>query len=76
MSEGGMKDLAALPADSSEVMRDLVEIARAGGYDLEEGEEDEVAYNELLEYVRTGVLLINEELNPTQAPPQDNVTLH
>lgn len=76
MSEGGMKDLAALPADSSEVMRDLVEIARAGSYAVGEGEEDEVAYNELLEYVRTGVLLINEELNPTQAPPQDNVTLH
>lgn len=76
MSEGGMKELGALPADSAEVMRDLVEIARAGSYDLGEGEEDEVAYNELLEYVRTGVLLINEELNPTQAPPQDNVTLH
>lgn len=76
MSEGGMKELAALPGDSSEVMRDLVEIARAGSYDLGTGEEDEVAYNELLEYVRTGVLLINEELNPTQAPPQDNLTLH
>lgn len=76
MSEGGMKDLSTLPADSGEVMRDLVEIARAGSYDLAGGEEDEVAYNELLEYVRTGVLLINEELNPTQAPPQDNITLH
>ncbi|HEY0635127.1 MAG TPA: UPF0149 family protein [Gammaproteobacteria bacterium] len=76
MSEGGMKELTALPADSSEVMRDLVEIARAGSYDLVGEEEDEVSYNELLEYVRTGVLLINEELNPTQAPPQDNVTLH
>lgn len=76
MSEGGVKELAALPADSGEVMRDLVEIARAGSYDLAGGEEDEVAYNELLEYVRTGVLLINEELNPTQAPPRDNATLH
>ena len=71
-----MKDLASLPADSGEVMRDLVEIARAGSYDLSGGEEDEASYNELLEYVRTGELLINEELNPTQAPPQDNVTLH
>ncbi len=76
MSEGGMKDLASLPADSGEVMRDLVEIARAGSYDLSGGEEDEASYNELLEYVRTGVLLINEELNPTQAPPQGNTTLH
>jgi len=76
MSEGGIKDLAALPGDSGEVMRDLVEIARAGSYDLSDNEEDEISYNELLEYVRTGVLLINEELNPTKAPPQDNVTLH
>ncbi len=71
-----MKDLASLPADSGEVMRDLVEIARASSYDLSGGEEDEASYNELLEYVRTGVLLINEELNPTQAPPQGNTTLH
>jgi len=76
-SEGGVKDIPSLPADSGEVMRDLVEIARAGSYDLSGGEEDEAAYNELMEYVRTGVLLINEELNPTQASPQDNnVTLH
>lgn len=76
MSEGGIKDLAGLPGDSGEVMRDMVEIARAGSYDLNGNEEDEISYNELLEYVRTGVLLINEELNPTQAPPQDSVTLH
>lgn len=76
MSEGGIKELTALPGDSAEVMRDLVEIARAGSYDMNDSEEDEVAYNELLEYVRTGVLLINEEMNPTQAPPQENVTLH
>lgn len=76
MSAGGIKDLERLPGDSGEIVRDFVDICRADTYELENGEEDEVAYNELLEYVRTGVLLINEELHPTQAPPREDVTLH
>lgn len=76
MSAGGIKDVDKLPGDSGEIMRDLVDICRADTYELEGSEEDEVAYNELLEYVRTGVLLINEELHPTKAPPRDDVTLH
>ncbi|MEN8169778.1 MAG: YecA family protein [Pseudomonadota bacterium] len=76
MSAGGIKDIEKLPGDSGEIIRDFVDICRADTYDLEGGEEDEVAYNELLEYVRTGVLLINEELHPTKAPPRDDVTLH
>jgi yecA family protein len=76
LTEGGITDLAKLPADSAEVVNDMAEIARAGGYEFGEGEEDESAYSEILEYVRTGVLLINEELNPTKAPPLGDVTLH
>ncbi len=76
MSSGGIQDIEALPGDSGEILRDFVDICRADTYELEGSEEDEVAYNELLEYVRTGVLLINEELHPTKAPPRDDVTLH
>ncbi len=76
MSAGGIQDIESLPGDSGEIIRDFVDICRADTYDLEGGEEDEAAYNELLEYVRTGVLLINEELHPSKAPPQDDVTLH
>lgn len=76
MSAGGIQDLDRLPGDSGEIVRDFVDICRADTYDLDDSEEDEVAYNELLEYVRTGVLLINEELHPTKAPPRDDVTLH
>ncbi|MCW8918430.1 MAG: UPF0149 family protein [Gammaproteobacteria bacterium] len=76
MSAGGIKELERMPGDSGEIVRDFVEICRADTYELDNGEEDEVAYNELLEYVRTGVLLINEELHPTQAPPRPDVTLH
>lgn len=76
MSAGGIRDIEGLPADSAEIMRDLIDICRADTYELEGSEDDEVAYNELLEYVRTGVLLINEELHPTKAPPRGDVTLH
>lgn len=76
LSAGGINDLDKLPGDSGEILRDLVEIARAGSYELDSDEEDEHSFSELLEYVRTGVLLLNEELHPTKAPPRDAVTLH
>ena len=70
LSLGGIKDFAPLPEDAREIAKDMLEIARAGtSYDLEGSEEDENAYAELVEYLRVGVLLINEELQPTQAPP-------
>ena len=70
LSLGGIKDFAPLPDDAREIANDILEIARAGTtYELEGNEEDENAYAELVEYLRVGVLLINEELQPTQAPP-------
>lgn len=76
MSLGGLKDVAKMPGDSGEALRDLVQLSRAGSYEVGEEEEDEEAYTELLEYVRTAVLLVNEELNPTRAAPQVDPTLH
>lgn len=65
-----------LPDDSGEILRDMLEISRISRFDLEGGEEDEESYQQLLEYVRTGVLLLNEEINPTKAPPREERTLH
>lgn len=76
MALGGIKDVAKLPGESGEAVRDLVQLARAGSYDLSEGDEDEQAYSDLVEYVRTAVLLVNEEMNPTKAPPQMDPTIH
>jgi len=78
---GGISDLSALPADAREIAEDMVQIARAGtSYDMTGNDEDEQAYAELVEYLRVGVLLINEELQPTRAAPLigdgDNPTLH
>jgi yecA family protein len=76
LTEGGVKDPEGLPGDAAEVVRDLVNISRAGSYELGDSEEDEEAYAELLEYVRAGVLLLNEELNPRKAPPRGGQTVH
>ncbi|TNF37573.1 MAG: YecA family protein, partial [Gammaproteobacteria bacterium] len=71
---GGLKQQAELPVDSAEIIRDLTEIARAGLDEELQDEADEDAYMQLHEYVRMGVLLINEELQPLKQ--ESPVTLH
>ncbi len=64
LAAGGLKQETDLPEDTAELIQDLVEIARVGHDDLDEDEADEDAYMQIYEYVRMGVLLINEELQP------------
>ncbi len=73
---GGIKEDTVLPEDSKELIQDILEISRAGyvadneaelATDEEDSEEDEVAFMEVCEYVRMGVLLIYEELQPLQS---------
>lgn len=64
VSMAGIKDHKALPDDSCELITDFTEIGTAGDFDLGDEEESEEAYIEISEYVRMGVLLINEELQP------------
>lgn len=73
---GGIKEDTVLPEDSKELIRDILEISRAGyvaddeaelAVTEEPDEEDEVAFMEVSEYVRMGVLLIYEELQPLQS---------
>jgi len=77
LSLGGITDLDALPEEGAEIAKDFLEIARAGSmYTIEDSEEDEQSYEELMEYVRVGVLLINEILNPEKSMPIDRSKLH
>jgi len=69
----GLKDIHKMPENSAEVTSDIMEISRASsGYEMTDSEEDESALEELIEYVRVGVLLINEELNPQTTPPSSS----
>ena len=69
LGAGAIRDARALPGDAGEIVRDLVEISRAG-VDAEQAEEsNESAYAELVEFVRVGVQLLFEELGAARSPP-------
>ncbi|MDH5613095.1 MAG: UPF0149 family protein [Gammaproteobacteria bacterium] len=78
LAAGGLNEDSQLPDDTREILMDFIEISRAGhdtGDDeevVEATEEDEQAFVEVVEYVRTCVLLINEELQTLMHSP----TLH
>ncbi len=69
---GGIQEGSELPEDTAELLKDLIEISRAGT-DTEvedeslDQEDDEMAYMELEEYVRICVLNIYEDLQPLQS---------
>lgn len=66
----GVEITADLPGAVPELLKDMSDISRVE-FDIDSPEEaDEAAYAEIVEYVRVGVLLINEELHPTKAPPR------
>jgi uncharacterized protein len=69
LSVCGVRQEGSLPEDSAEVVRDLADIA-ATGFDVDPDEANETAYSEIVEYVRIGVLLVNEELQPIKARPR------
>lgn len=58
--------LENLADEAGEVLRDMTEIARVGIEAQDSDEQDENAYTEIVEYVRVGVQLLFEELNPPQ----------
>jgi uncharacterized protein len=69
LGAGRIADASELPGDVGEIVRDFVEITRAG-VDAEQGEEsNESAYAELVEFVRVGVQLLFEELATARRPP-------
>lgn len=66
------------PSDVTEALENFIEIAQVNFGDINTNEDDETAYFELVEYVRLAVLMIFQELTPTQPPANgdDNTSLH
>lgn len=58
------RDAGDLPAQSAEFLQDVMRIAQADPEAIE-GEADETAWTELVEYVRVGVLLARTECVPS-----------
>lgn len=70
LAAAGIKEMGKLPEDSREWAEDVVRIGASGELDLENAEESENALTEILEYLRVGVLMMNEEMQPLKAAPQ------
>jgi yecA family protein len=67
---GGVKEQSQLPEEVSELIDDFAQITRVD-FDLDSpDEEEQAAFEEVVEYVRIGVLFVNEELQPSKAPPR------
>lgn len=78
MGIGGMENFSQLPAPVSEIARDLIEISRASAV-TDGSEDDETAFAELVEYIRVGIQVIYEELQPVppdKSSPPTKPTLH
>ncbi|MGH8207440.1 MAG: UPF0149 family protein [Steroidobacteraceae bacterium] len=74
LGTNGAADPQRLPGDLGEIVRDLSEITRAGVDSSDSLEANESALAELVEFVRVGVQLVFDELEPlrdgeAQPPP-------
>ncbi len=70
LGASSLHDATQLPGDVGEIVRDLSEITRVGVDDAESLESNEGAYAELVEFVRVGVQVVFEELEPLRIPPR------
>jgi uncharacterized protein YgfB (UPF0149 family) len=69
LGSSSLSDAAHLPGEVGEIVRDLSAITQVG-VDVEEGmESNEGAYAELVEFVRVGVQLVFDELEPLRDTP-------
>ena len=77
LGTGHLQNLASVGGEVSEIIRDLTEITHVD-VDPEDSEDsNEEAYAELVEFVRVGVQLLFEQLEPLRAPPrQPSLPLH
>lgn len=76
MTVAGVKDVEALPGEVGEIVADIVDISKAGydAGDEEDGEENEAAFMEIVEYLKVGALLVYAEFNKNE--DGSNPTIH
>jgi uncharacterized protein len=71
-------DVSRLPGEAAEVLRDMTEITHVDVDPQDSDESNEEAYAELVEFVRVGVQLLYDQLQPLREPPRpiSRETLH
>ena len=68
LSIAGIKSVSEYPEEVTEFIEAMASISTAGEYDLAGDESDEEAIIEFIEFIRMGVLFMNEEMNPIRVP--------
>ncbi len=66
LGSSSLTDATLLPGQIGEVVRDLTEITHVGADSTEAEDTNEEAYAELVEFVRVGVQLLFDELEPAR----------
>lgn len=69
LAVSGLSSMNDLPDDSKEWVQDVIQIGASGEFDLADEEASEQALLDLVEFLRVGTLLLNEEMQPTQRAP-------
>ena len=65
---GGMQTTEQLSLELKDFLQDVSQIARVGLSAENGDEDDEIAYIEIVEYLRAGVLLVSQELQRDKRP--------
>jgi len=68
ISMSGVKSFSDFPEDTRELIQDFSQIGSAGELEMDEDDESEESYIQIVEYLRMGVLLMQVELQPVQNP--------
>lgn len=79
LSLAGIKKFTDYPAEVTEFVEAMASIATVDDYELAGDDSDEEAIVEFIEFIRIGVLLINEEFNPIRVPidvPDGDNSMH
>ena len=63
LSVAGLTDIKSLPTDASEILQDMSDISKAGYTPENDDEENEVAFAEIVEYIRIGIYVIFNTFN-------------
>lgn len=66
-------DPASWKGEAAEVLRDMTEITKVDVDPADDPESNEAAYAELVEFVRVGVQLLYDHLQPLREPPPVNL---
>lgn len=74
--EQAYPDIQTAQGDVADVLSDLLEISQVSFGDIEEDDESEAAYAELVEYVRMSILMVYQELHTENDMPLDVQQLH